>query len=226
MKEQKNEVTPKDLFRQFLEQHFPGKSDILMLRFELYLETLYELNHQVNLVSRQMEKENYWLYHFLDSLLIVNSMDFNCEKVLDFGSGGGLPGIPLKLVIPHLEMTLLDSVGKKIKCLEQMISLLKLKSCQAVWSRLEYFAKTNPAKDYDIILCRSVKLESGFIEPLYRLLKQDGKVVFYKAQNIKDVSMLPGIILSDVSLPQIGTRRIVTVPRKSFEMYMKTKKVG
>ncbi|MFO7659568.1 MAG: 16S rRNA (guanine(527)-N(7))-methyltransferase RsmG [Candidatus Cloacimonadaceae bacterium] len=219
-------MTPKDRFRLFLEQHFPDKTEILMIGFENYLNLLYETNQQVNLVSRQMTKENYWLYHFLDSLLIINCMDLCSEKILDFGSGGGLPGIPLKLVFPDLKMTLLDSVGKKVRCLEQMILSLELTNCRAVWSRLEDFSKPAQIEKYDLIFCRSVKLESGFIEPLHKLLKPGGKVVFYKAQSMEDVSVLPEIEICDVSLPEIGKRRIVTAPRQSLGINMKTKKVG
>lgn len=219
-------MSSKDRFRQFLEQHFPSQTDFLLARFESYLNLLYETNQQVNLVSRQMPKENYWLYHFLDSLLIINCMDLSSEKILDFGSGGGLPGIPLKLVFPDLKMTLLDSVGKKVRCLEQIIATLELKNCRAVWSRLEDFAQSAQAEQYDIILCRSVRLESGFIEPLHKLLKPFGKVVFYKAQSIEDVSVLSEIEVCDVSLPEIGNRRIVTAPKQSLRINMKTKKVG
>jgi len=217
---------PKAVFQHFLKQHFPAESDKLLKSFGLYLEELYTINHQINLVSRQMPLENYWLYHFLDSLLIVNYMEITGGKALDFGSGGGLPGIPLKLVFPQLKMTLLDSVGKKVKCLERIIEVLQLKDCQAVWSRLEDYAKTKHAGSFDYIFCRSVKLETGFIEPISKLLKPEGKAVFYKAQNIDDVSVLPEINIYDVSLPIIGKRQIVTASKRSFEKYMKNKRVG
>jgi len=210
-------VTHKDRFRQFLEQHFPARVEHLLSGFENYLDLLYDINQRVNLVSRQMPKDNYWLYHFLDSLLIVNCMDLSGEKILDFGSGGGLPGIPLKLAFPDLKLTLLDSVSKKIRCLEQMISELKLQNCRAVWNRLEDFATSARTERYDLILCRSVKLESGFIEPLHKLLKPGGKAVFYKAQSLDDVSVLDNIEVHDVSLPELGQRRIVTAPKQSLK---------
>lgn len=219
-------MTPKEQFSHFLEQYFPKEAQALLTQFELYLEVLYETNQKVNLVSRQMSREDYWLYHFLDSLLIFNCMDLKGGKALDFGSGGGLPGIPIKLVRPDIKLTLLDSVGKKVKCLEQIVSTLKLNECTAIWSRLEDFVKSRPGDRFDYILCRSVRLEAGFIEPLSKLLKPAGKAVFYKANRIDDVSVLPDLEIYDVSMPLLGTRQIVIAPGWSFAEYLKNKKVG
>jgi 16S rRNA (guanine527-N7)-methyltransferase len=216
----------KDIFADFLNLHFPGQAEALMERFGLYLDMLYSQNQFVNLISRQMVKEDYWLYHFLDSLLIINTMGLNSEEVLDFGSGGGLPGIPLKLVFPDLWLTMLDSVGKKVKCLEQFINALELKNCRAVWSRLEDYAKGNAAKRFDLVLCRSVKMEPDFFEPVYKLLKPNGKAVFYKAQHMDDVTVLPGAEVFDVSMNELGTRQLVVAGRGSFGMYINNKRFG
>jgi 16S rRNA (guanine527-N7)-methyltransferase len=214
------------LFAAFLQEHFPEQADALLKKFSAYLDILFEQNSSVNLISRQMAKEDYWLYHFLDSLLIINTMDFNGEEVLDFGSGGGLPGLPLKLVYPDLRLTMLDSVGKKVKCLEQFIAELNLTNCTAVWSRLEDYAQASPAKRFDLVLCRSVKMEPAFFEPVYRLLKPNGKAVFYKAQHMDDVTVLPGAKVFDVSLKELGTRQIVVAGRGSFGMYLNNKRFG
>ncbi len=217
---------PKQIFRSFLQEHFPAEADSLLARFELFLEILYGQNRLVNLISRQMEKEDYWLYHFLDSLLIINIMEINSEEVLDFGSGGGLPGLPLKLVYPDLKVTLLDSVGKKVKCIEQFIATLKLSGCRAVWARLEDFAKGPQQNRYDLVLCRSVRMEPAFFEPVMKLLKPAGKAVFYKAQQMEDVAVLPGAEVFDVSQGDLGKRQIVVAGKKSFEMYLKNIRLG
>jgi len=215
-------IQPQQLFHAFLKQHFPEEADKLLPRFETYLQELYSRNQSVNLVSRKMPVQDYWTHHFLDSLLVFNCMDIKSGEVLDFGTGGGLPGLPLKLARDQLSLTLLDSVGKKIRCLQEIIAVLQLKDCQAVWSRLEDFN----GRRFDLVLCRSVRLEPAFIEPLHRLLKKDGKVVFYKAQQLEDVSILPGISSFDVSRPELGKRQIVIAPQRSFETYLKTNRLG
>ncbi len=209
-----------------MKQHFPERAAELLPGFQLYLDELYAINAQVNLVSRQMVKEDYWQYHFLDSLLIFKCMDLVGGKALDFGTGGGLPGIPVKLVRPEMDMTLLDSVGKKAKCLDHIIDALRLKNCSAVWSRLEDYAKAMPGNRFDYILCRSVRMEPAFFEPMFKLLKSDGKAIFYKAHQAEDVTVLPGIKVFDVSREELGKRQIIIAPKRSFEMYLKNRKLG
>jgi 16S rRNA (guanine527-N7)-methyltransferase len=215
-------VPPRQLFHDFLRQHFGGDADRLLAQFEKYLQELYEWNRKVNLVSRKMPVQDYWTHHFLDSLLVFNCMDIKSGEVLDFGTGGGLPGLPVKLARPELRLTLLDSVGKKIRCLQELIAALSITDCEAVWSRLEDYS----GRRFDLVLCRSVRLEPAFIAPLHRLLKEDGKVVFYKAQQLDDVSVLPEISICDVSRPELGTRQMVIAPRRSFEAYLKTNRHG
>jgi len=214
------------IFLDYLRSNFPVQAESLMERFSLFLELLYSQNQKVNLVSRQMSKEDYWLYHFLDSLLVLNCIDFYQKEVLDFGTGGGLPGIPVKLVYPEIKMTLLDSVSKKVRCIENIIDSLHLENCQVVWSRIEDYAKSGAQGRYDYILCRSVRMEPGFIEPIGKLLKPSGKAVFYKAPQIDDVAALPDINVIDVSRDELGKRQIVLAPQKSFVMYLTKKKLG
>ena len=209
-------ISPQQVFSDFLQQYFPAEAETLLNRFELYLQELYSWNAQVNLVSRRMAREEYWTYHFLDSLLVLNCMDIKGGEVLDFGTGGGLPGIPLKIVRPEIKLTLLDSVGKKIRCLEEIIAALDLTDCRAVWSRLEDYASGSRKQGFDYVLCRSVRLEEAFRLPLQSLLKPSGKVIFYKGQHLDDVANLPQALIYDVSHPALGTRHIVAAPCRSF----------
>ncbi len=209
------------VFAAFLQTAWPQRAERLLEQFDLYLNELAALNHMVNLVSRRMPREDYWTHLFLDSLLAVNCMEIKAGEALDFGSGGGLPGIPLKLAVPELGLTLLDSVGKKVHCLEHLISALGLDRCRGVWARLEDFAASGGGGRYDYIFCRSVRLEERYIGPLRKLLKPGGLAVFYKANLADDVAVLPGTETHDVSHPQLGRRLIVTAPRRSFELYDK-----
>lgn len=221
-----NKPSYKDIFHAFLQKYLPAKADALMPVFEQFLDELFSLNQQINMVSRQMPKEDYWLYHFLDSLLILKCMDLKGGTALDFGSGGGLPGIPIKLIKPEIKMTLLDSVGKKIKCIQTMIKDLALQDCSAVWCRLEDYAKDYPGRGFDYIFCRSVKIEDAFIKPLSKLLHKDGLIVFYKANQMDDVIDLSNHKVCDVSLPELGQRKIVTATAKNLLTYIKDRKLS
>ncbi|MDP2173209.1 MAG: class I SAM-dependent methyltransferase, partial [Candidatus Cloacimonadaceae bacterium] len=74
--------------------------ETLYSALENYQRILKEKNELINLISRQTSEEDFWYKHFLDSLLVLKCLDLSGKKVLDFGSGGGLPGIPIKLATP------------------------------------------------------------------------------------------------------------------------------
>jgi 16S rRNA (guanine527-N7)-methyltransferase len=157
----------------------------VLSKFELYHKLLLEKNAVVNLISRATTEGEVWTKHFLDSLFALKCLDFTGKKVLDFGSGGGLPGIPLKLTVPSCRMTLLDSVRKKVLAVQEILAQLELDECEAVCSRLEDLPAEGSG--YDFILCRAVRLEERYLKPLHRLLASDGKVLYYKAQDASDI---------------------------------------
>ncbi len=177
----------KAAFSQFLDELQLPRQEGVLAGFESYHALLLELNTRLNLFSRATDPDELWTKHFLDSLLPLKCFDFSRARILDFGSGGGLPGIPLKLAVPTCRMTLLDSVRKKVRALEEMLARLELADCDAVCSRLEDYA-AKPGFDY--ILCRAVKLESRYLKPLRDLLAPGGKLLCYKAQDWTDIAPL------------------------------------
>jgi 16S rRNA (guanine527-N7)-methyltransferase len=88
----------KQVFREFLQQHIPDRAALLLERFEAYHPVLSAPNRELNLISRQMPEDDYWTVHYLDSLLPVEHIDCANCRVLDFGSGGGLPAAFLDLL--------------------------------------------------------------------------------------------------------------------------------
>lgn len=185
----------------------------LLGRFEAYHKLLEEQNRVVNLVSRAEDKEKWWTKHFLDSLLLLKCLDLTGKKALDFGSGAGLPGIPLKLAVPEVRITLLDSIGKKARALETMTEELGLDKVHVVNARLEDFATQGIG--YDLILCRAVKMEERYRQPLYRLLNKGGKVIFYKAIQSSDLDEYrPKLLLRQQY--DWGSRSLWEVARKAL----------
>lgn len=102
-------------------------------------------------------------------------------RLLDIGSGGGFPGIPLKIVLPELQVTLLDSVGKKVKAMDHFITELGLSGISAVQERAEILAK-NPehAGKYDFVVSRATAYITDILTWAKPFLKSDGKVILYK----------------------------------------------
>lgn len=175
----------REVFAAFLNELQIPESEELLQRFDRFLELLLEKNKQINLFSRTTTEDDLWTKHFLDSLVPLKCIDFVGKKALDFGTGAGLPGIPLKLAVPDCRMTLLDSVRKKTLAVQDILDGLELADCDVVCERLEDHAKKKVT--YDLILCRAVRLEERYLQPMQQLLTPQGRVLFYKAQDITDI---------------------------------------
>lgn len=209
-------IPQKEIFEQYLKEIRPENADVLMGQFEHYHKLLVSHNKNVNLISRKMSPDNYWVNHFLDSLLAVECLELEGKTVLDFGTGGGLPGIPIKLLVPEGEMVLLDSINKKIKALGEIVAALKLPKTGVECSRLEDYAYVARRPSFDFILCRAVALEERYHSPLRRLLKPSGKFIMYKSRNLDDLS---GIRHEEICMKKdeiLGERRLISVAQRDL----------
>jgi 16S rRNA (guanine527-N7)-methyltransferase len=155
------------------------QNGIEVVHSQLYqLETfsclLLEWNRKINLISRK-DEEMVWINHILLSLSFACAFDFKDGlSVLDLGTGGGLPGIPLSIIFPAVEFHLVDSIGKKISAVQKMIETLRLHNARATWVRAEDL-KTSPGfRGYDAVIARSVSALSNLVEWSLPLLRKGG----------------------------------------------------
>lgn len=132
-------------------KYFPEITSEQKNQFER-LEDLYKIwNEQINVISRK-DLDSLYEKHVLHSLGIAKIMTFSPHtKVLDIGTGGGFPGIPLSILFPEVQFTLIDSIGKKIKVVEAIKKELQLKNVTAIHSRAE-----NIKNKYHFIVSRAV----------------------------------------------------------------------
>lgn len=209
---------PKQRFEAYLKELKLENVPQIMGKFEHYFQLLSYTNRDINLVSRNLPLEKYWTQHFLDSLLALECLDLVDKTVLDFGSGGGLPGIPLKLVVPQFSLVLLDSVQKKTHAMQEFISALGLPDSAVVCSRLEDYAFLARRPSFDYVICRAVALEERYLAPLRRLLKPGGMAIFYKAQKLTDLENLKREVLLDKTDPDLGVRRIIGIKQRDLMM--------
>ena len=156
-------------------------------QFIKFYEMLVEWNKVMNLTGIT-EYDEVVEKHFVDSLSIVNVVDMNdIHKVIDIGTGAGFPGIPLKIAFPHLEITLLDSLNKRIKFLNAVFDELGLDNIHTIHGRAEDFAKQeNYREKYDLCVSRAVANLSTLSEYCLPYVAVDGMFVPYKSGDIEE----------------------------------------
>ena len=131
--------------------YFPDLTEDQISKFEQIAELYKDWNQKINVVSRKDIDEIY-TRHVLHSLAIAKIQQFNeGAEVLDVGTGGGFPGIPLAILFPETQFTLIDSIGKKIKVVDEVVEGLQLQNVISVNDRVE-----NLNKQFDFIVSRAV----------------------------------------------------------------------
>ena len=184
---EKNPMESKDLtvFRDGLEALGIRISDRQEEQFIQYYELLTEWNSFMNLTAIT-EFEEVLVKHFLDSLALVRAWNPGPKKVIDVGTGAGFPGSPLKIAFPELEITLLDSLNKRVKFLDEVIGRLGLKGIRAVHGRAEELVKKPGEREgYDLAVSRAVANLSTLSEYCLPYVKVGGLFLPYKSGKVE-----------------------------------------
>lgn len=147
--------------------------------FRKFLEIFIAYNSHTNL-SAIRDEEGIIVKHFIDSLAVFRALPFQ-GRILDIWSGGWFPGIPLKILQPLLDITLLDSVGKKVKAMNSFVQELGLQHISAVQERAEVLGKNRDyAGKYDFVVSRATAYMTDILPWSVPFLKKHGKIVLYK----------------------------------------------
>jgi 16S rRNA (guanine527-N7)-methyltransferase len=182
-------------------------------QFMRYLTHLIAWNKSINLTTI-IDPEKIIIKHFVDSLAGLVATDFpNNGMVLDVGSGGGFPGIPLKIVRSDMRLTLVEPTQKKCSFLNSVIGLLKLQDVSTFCGTIEQYAKQPLSDVFDVVVVRALKYEE-IRKHLSALLTSRGKVVLYRTEAIKNQEIGEEFHLvseTDLILPEQSGKRVVTV---------------
>lgn len=157
-------------------------------QLEDYYNLLVEWNEKINL-TRIIEKEDVYLKHFYDSATLVKIIDLNkISNFCDFGTGAGFPGIVIKILFPNLNVTLVDSLNKRINFLNIVIEKLNLNKIKAIHTRIEDYAKKN-REVFDLVTARAVSSLPILLEYATGLVKVGKYFVAMKA-NVEEELIL------------------------------------
>ncbi|MEX0828760.1 MAG: 16S rRNA (guanine(527)-N(7))-methyltransferase RsmG [Nitrospirales bacterium] len=169
-------------------------------KFHLYYKELCFWNRSVNLTGLQTEREQAVLL-FADSLAGALAFpELSSLSIVDIGTGGGFPGIPLKLAFPSLNLTLMEPRGNKTAFLHTVIGKLELNGISVLRKRLEAcHALTNENDKWDIAISKAVSLEA-ILPNVKNILKKNGRLVVFRSSNIDNHLNLQGMCI-DKEIP-------------------------
>lgn len=145
------------LFQEQLEERGIRVSEAMLEQFETYYQRLIEWNERMNLTGIT-EREQVYIKHFYDAVSLAFFVDMNeINTLADIGSGAGFPSIPLKIIFPHLKITIIDSLNKRIQFLNHLIESLGLQHTEAIHARAEEAGRQARLREqFDLVTARAV----------------------------------------------------------------------
>lgn len=195
-------------------KYFPNLSEEQQAQYRLLEELYKDWNQKINVVSRKDIDELY-LRHVLHSLGIAKIQTFNDgASIMDVGTGGGFPGVPLAIMFPKVHFTLVDSIGKKIKVVDEVVQGLNLNNVTTINSRVE-----EVKGQFDFIVSRAVAAMPTFTHWVKGKIKKES---LHDRKN--GILYLKGGDLSD-ELKDYRTAQIYDLPDFFEDAFFETKKV-
>lgn len=185
-------------------------------KFIRYKELLLEWNKKINITAITEDKE-VDIKHFLDSLTAFNSDKLKGnKKIIDVGTGGGFPGIPLKIINDDLDITLLDSLNKRISFLKEVIDSLGLQNIDAIHGRAEELSRKDDYREkYDICISRAVASLDTLSEYCLPFVKKGGYFISMKGPEVeKEINLSKNAI--NILGGKLEDKKIITIPKSDI----------
>jgi 16S rRNA (guanine527-N7)-methyltransferase len=150
---------------------------------EIYEQELLEWNKRFNLTAIR-DAHQIRIKHFLDSLTCLSVMRNPCERMIDVGTGAGFPGLPVKIIYPGIQLTLVESVGKKADFCRHLVKTLQLEGVQVIQERVEALGQMpNHRQQYDWAVARAVAIMPVLVEYLLPLARVGGAMLAMKGES-------------------------------------------
>lgn len=191
-----------------IKEFFPKIPGQVLDQLEIFCQLITKKNEQINLISRKNINQIVPA-HLLPSLAIYKKYTFEPESsVLDIGTGGGFPGVPLAIVCPQTHFTLVDSIGKKIKAVEEVVHILGLKNITCCHCRVESL----PNK-FDVIVGRAVTNWADFQNLAVPKLRHNGTILYLSGGEIKTDDAVEKVDLFEMFNRQYCETKILLVKK-------------
>ena len=155
--------------------------------FEIYAGMLIEWNKKMNLTAITAENE-IAVKHFIDSISVLKYINLKQNAdLIDIGTGAGFPGIPVKIMFPHIKVTLVDSLNKRVNFLNEVIENLELSDIEAYHGRAEDYGRDKKFREkYDVCVSRAVANLASLSEYCMPFVKPDGYFISYKSGDCEE----------------------------------------
>lgn len=204
-------------FANALKEYGIELSSFQLEQFSIYFKTLVEWNEKINLTAITNEEDVY-LKHFYDCISAAFYYDFNQElHICDVGAGAGFPSIPLKICFPHVNVTIVDSLQKRISFLNHLASELKLKDVAFYHDRAENFGKNSKFREtFDLVTARAVARMSVLSELCLPLVKKGGVFIAMKGSQAEE-EMQVGQTAIELLGGETDTIHTFTLPKEESE---------
>jgi 16S rRNA (guanine527-N7)-methyltransferase len=213
----------RELLREGASRFSAVLEDRQLEMFFRYMELLKEWNEKMNLTAIE-ENRDVIVKHFIDSLSIIPWLGRKEGSLIDIGTGAGFPGIPVKIAVEGIKVTLLDSLEKRVKFLNEVIKELKLTGITAVHSRAEDFgAAADSREKFDFATARAVANLPVLLEYCLPFVRRGGVFIAMKGSSIEEVEnskkaldVLGGRLteVNELTLPSSDIKRNIIIVRK------------
>lgn len=206
-----------DIMKTFCSKLDINFSNQMYEKFNIYMEMLIEYNKNINLTAIR-NRDEIVSRHFLDSLSIFNYKIKYNSKLCDVGSGAGFPGIPIKIIRSDINVDLIESISKKTKFLNNVITTLNLDNIRVINIRVEELAHNKIYREkYDYVVSRAMARLNELLELSFPLVKVNGKYIAFKGlksmvelnEAINAIRILGGEFENIINIPEFNSNLIV-----------------
>lgn len=200
---------------KIIKKYFPSLTGKQIEQFEALFDLYVEWNEKINVISRK-DIHNLYEHHVLHSLAIAKFTDFTPQsRILDVGTGGGFPGIPLAILYPEQEFVLIDSIRKKIRVVNEVADAISLTNVEAIHRRIQ-----NEKRKFDFVVSRAVMSMSELVKLLRKNIDENQKNALHNG-----LICLKGGDLTDELEPFKDTAEVFPLTDYFSESFFETKRI-